>query len=353
MKTGAWLRGGRGKIAGMVAQKSSDGKGTVLRELVKPSNPQTIDQMATRLAFGTVTQAAALMLPIIGQTFRGQGDEKLNRRRFVALNTPFLKAEALSQRAGNALAGIFRGKSSSALIPNAYRISEGSLAMPVTLTPVAGQGAVGLPDGQSFQFEVGETYEPAAVLAKMYGITKDVQITICGIYIIRGTAGVNYYASAGSDFVRDSVFAARRLVFNSDAETFVFTAQMTQEQLVAALLKGINREKSSDSIYEAISENMSLSDEHELTIISGLDVGMESAIEDGVQVCLGCFISKLTEQGWDYSNSSMVFATPVGSIVDTNDNWYGLTFENALVDYLGSDAASKLYTRKGGLINDI
>ena len=353
MKTGAWLRGGRGKIAGMVAQKSSDGKGTILRELVVPKNPQTVDQMATRLAFGTVTQAASLMLPIIGQTFKGQGDEKLNRRRFVALNTPLLKAEALSQQAGNALAGIFRGKGSSALIPNAYRISEGSLAMPVALTPFIDDNIVSMPDGQSFTFTVGQTYDPATVLANIFGTTKDVQITICGIYTIQAAAaGVNYYASEGADFVRDSVFAARRLVFNTDAETFTFTAQMTQAQVINALVKGINKDKSSDSIYDVIAANASLAD-NVLTIDAGLDNGMESAIEDGLQVCLGCFISKLTENGWDYSNSTMVFATPSGSVVDTNNNWYGLTFNSALVDYLGSQAASKLYTRKGGLINDI
>ena len=353
MKTGAWLRGGRGKIAGMVAQKSSDGKGTVLRELVTPSNPQTVDQMATRLAFGTVTQAAALMLPIIGQTFKGQADEKMNRRRFVALNVPILKAEALSQQAGNAAAGYFRGKSSVSLIPNNYKISEGNLVLPPQLVCSKEGGAVITPNLNTYEFPLtaGEYYSPATILASIFGIEVAQQITLVGIFTQDGE-NVDYIAKDSGDYVRFSAMRAWRVNLKQDAAAFQFTAQTTSEQLATAVIAGIDQSKTSPEFTSALLSAIELVDGKVSIDYNFMEI-LNTGVEDYHFVGGGCILSELNNGVWDYSTTSLLCIGSDGNATLDNDNFYGLTFNDALIDYLGSEAASKLYTRKGGIINNI
>lgn len=352
MKTGAWLRGGRGKIAGMVAQKSSDGKGTVLRELVKPSNPQTIDQMATRLAFGTATQAAALMLPIIGQTFKGQVDEKMNRRRFVALNVPYLKAEALIQRNGGDVNALFRGKNSTMLIPNAYIISEGKLSTPEILKMGVDADSFSFTGGdlasQEFTLTVNKSYTGAQILANLFNVNIQSQITIVGIRTVDGEPG--YYPTGVDDLIRESTFVARRIVFNPDAPSHVYTANTTSEEVTAWVLEGIDTEKSSASVLDLITNSISF---------NANKVSIDCELYNGFNVvgttlrAVGIIISRLDNGQWDYNTCQMALMPNRGVAEADNDDYTGLAFNNALVDYLGADAASKLYTRKGGLINDI
>lgn len=356
MKTGAWLRGGRGKIAGMVAQKSSDGKGTVLRELVTPSNPQTVDQMATRLAFGTVTQAAALMLPIIGQTFISTADEKMNRRRFVALNVPILKAVALSQQSGGNDVGSFRSKSSKSLIPNAYRVSEGSLALPAAVTPSIDMDMIITSNfnERPFQLVAGEVYNPADILASIIGFNKNYQLTFIGIYTANGEDGVETLNVSTGDFVRQSVFAGYRVNLDKNAETFTFNEQMTSQQLITALLKGFNTEKTTAEFISSFSSRLTLSSDFKISAENTLTAVLDTLVsaEDYTLAAAASIVSRLADGKWDYSNSTMICLPMDGEMIVSNDQYSGMKFNNALVEYLGPEAASKLFTRKGGLIND-
>lgn len=356
MKTGAWLRGGRGKIAGMVAQKSSDGKGTILRELVTPSNPQSLAQMANRLAFGTVTQAAAFMLPIIGQTFRGQNGEKMNRRRFIALNVPLLQTNAISQSENGEIKAAFRGKSSNYLVPNAYRISEGSLVMDSLLIPFVNNAGSATPELAMESFtEVGltpgATYKPAEILAQMFPCLAKQQITCCGIGTLNDTSTAYRY-SGGADFVRASAFGAFRINFNQNAPSFEFTANTTEEQIKTYLTAGFDAEKTTAEFISGFISHLTLAANHVHCDVSMLDIMRESIFAgDYTLMAFGVILSELNSGIWEYSNSEMVIIPPTGVAAEDNNYWYGLTFNNALVDYMGSDAASKLFTRKGGLIN--
>ena len=353
MKTGAWLRGGRGKIAGMVAQKSSDGKGTVLRELVTPANPQTVDQMATRLAFGTVTQAASILLPIIGQTFKAQPNETLNRRRFVALNVPLLKAEAISQQAGGEINGCFRGKSSSALVPNSYIISEGSLVLPEPLRCYIESNAVASPslDGVTFHFTVGEYYDPATVLASILQIENAQQITLVGLFTADGEV-VNYIATESGDYIRDAAMRAWRLNLKQGATPFQFVQGMTSAQVQDALLAGIDQAKTSPELTSALISAATLTST-DLVIGYSLVELMQRNTGGNSLVAAGIILSELSGGAWDYSTTQMAYLKSSGSASLDEDAYHGLSFNNALIDYLGSQAASRLYTRKGGSINNI
>lgn len=62
-KAGFWLRGAKGKFAGAVMQGS--GVGTIQRENVTPSNPQTENQVAQRAKFKLMSQIAAVLAPVI------------------------------------------------------------------------------------------------------------------------------------------------------------------------------------------------------------------------------------------------------------------------------------------------
>ena len=70
MKTGFWLRGGKGKLAGAtVYQQSGE---TVMREVVTPSNPKTEKQMIQRIVMHTCMQAYSKMKEITDHSFEGQ-----------------------------------------------------------------------------------------------------------------------------------------------------------------------------------------------------------------------------------------------------------------------------------------
>lgn len=356
MKTGAWLRGGRGKIAGMVAQKSSDGKGTVLRELVTPSNPQTVDQMATRLAFGTVTQAAALMLPIIGQTFISTADEKMNRRRFVALNVPILKAAALSQQSGGNARGSFRSKASKSLIPNAYRVSEGTLALPAAVTPYIDDNNIITDDvsERPFQLVNGKVYNPANILASIIGFGKEYQLTFIGCYTANGADGIETLNETTGDFVRKSLFAGYRVNLVPNAEPFTFNEQMSEQEVITALLKGFDTEKTTAEFISSFVSRLNLSGDFKITVNLRLPGVFDPIIssDEYTLAAAASIVSRLVNGKWDYSNSTMVCLPMDGEMLVSNDKYAGMKFNNALVEYLGPEAASKLFTRKGGLIND-
>ena len=70
MKTGFWLRGGKGKLAGATVYQDGQGN-TVMREVVSPSNPKTRAQMIQRIVMHTVMQAYSKMKEICDHSLEG------------------------------------------------------------------------------------------------------------------------------------------------------------------------------------------------------------------------------------------------------------------------------------------
>lgn len=83
--TGLWLKGARGKYAGGVLQNSPGG--TILRENVKPSNPQTRAQVETRTGFKLMSQVAQSLSPVIAMRRDGA---RSPRNVFVKQNWPLV-----------------------------------------------------------------------------------------------------------------------------------------------------------------------------------------------------------------------------------------------------------------------
>lgn len=144
-KVGYFQKGWRGKAAGIVYAKTENG--TVARELVVPSNPQTRAQMAQRIIFATVTQAAVQLKPIINHSFEGSKYGNKSVQQFISRNLNEMRAMAAEDYANNATAETNKffatTKGISALIPNQYVVSQGSLA-PARVKVVADTAIGGL-----------------------------------------------------------------------------------------------------------------------------------------------------------------------------------------------------------------
>lgn len=150
------LYGAKGKVGNVVAQKGAYG-GTILREYVKPSNPKTAKQNAQRIVFATVVQAAQKLKPLVDHAFENVPYGVRSINRFSQLNLKMLRnAAAVDFEEGNKASeslGFYTTKGISALIPNRYIVSQGSLSelkpfidKDTTKTVTEGQLMFKLPD---------------------------------------------------------------------------------------------------------------------------------------------------------------------------------------------------------------
>ena len=69
-KTGLWLRGAIGQLAGVTMQKGANGE-TIMREKVTPKNPQTMGQLIQRIIMATVMLAYSFMKELCDHSFEG------------------------------------------------------------------------------------------------------------------------------------------------------------------------------------------------------------------------------------------------------------------------------------------
>ena len=367
-KTGVMFRGARGKVAGFVYSKNPNGSGTIVREAVTPKNPRTLAQMQTRIAFGTVTQAASIMLPIIGQTFEKQDGEEKNRQRFIQLNNPILRSIAMQQanQGLTAMAGSFRGKNSTTLQPNPYRISEGSLVQPESIRVYVSDNnelTSMLLDEKAISLTPGQAYNPLNIWSNILGLSTKSQVTFVAISTADGEPV--YYNSdpnANDDYIRGYGFTALRLIFKDNVEDFVAPDEAAGSDAVgAAMMAAIDSDKTSDAVISWL--EMALTryyDDGRLKVavddkFSELLKSYVEGIDGGYQpVAEGIFISQLVEGKWRYSSCTMACKDRSGQYGDeSNNNWYGFVFDSALIDYIGAEATSTLYTRKGGDVNVI
>ena len=134
-KSGFWLRGANGKLAGASIAKGADGS-TVIREIVTPKNPQTEAQKIQRIIMATVTKAYATMKDITDHSFEGLSMGAKCMNRFNQLNAAMLRQKVSSLVAqGYSLEEIFDfNKGDNRLTANEWVISSGSLPqVPVEL----------------------------------------------------------------------------------------------------------------------------------------------------------------------------------------------------------------------------
>jgi len=128
-KSGFWLRGAKGKLAGASIGKSAFG-GTVIRQIVKPKNPKSEGQMIQRIILATVAQAYSRMKGVCDHAFQGLGEGAYSQARFNKINLRYLRGlvtGAVAAEDSYADVKAFIPLGQRYLAPNRYIISEGSL----------------------------------------------------------------------------------------------------------------------------------------------------------------------------------------------------------------------------------
>ena len=139
-KVNGLMRGTTGKVGGVVFSKGESG--TVVKEYVKPTNPKTGSQIAQRIIWATVTAAAARMAAVINHSWENVAYGKKSKREFVKRNVALLRNYASqdykSKPAAADCQAFVTTKGVSALVPNAYQISEGSLSKPKASVEISG-----------------------------------------------------------------------------------------------------------------------------------------------------------------------------------------------------------------------
>ena len=136
-KTGFWLRGANGKLAGATIYQSN-GK-TQMREIVAPKNPQTDAQLIQRAIMATVMKAYGAMKEITDHSFEGTTAGSATMARFQSLNAKAVRARIEEDiQNGYDLGSIyaFSKIGDAQFVPNAYVISAGSL--PTVTAQIAG-----------------------------------------------------------------------------------------------------------------------------------------------------------------------------------------------------------------------
>ena len=134
-KTGFWLRGAKGKLAGAALQKGANGE-TIIREVVTPNNPQTVAQMIQRTLMSTVGRAYSAMKEITDHSYEGYKKGQATMAAFQQYNLRLLRDKVEKAIAdGTDLYELyaFNPIGSNLFVVNEYQISRGSLPV-VTLT---------------------------------------------------------------------------------------------------------------------------------------------------------------------------------------------------------------------------
>lgn len=128
MKTGFWLRNGKGKLAGATVYQSNGE--TVMREIVSPSNPQTVKQTIQRIIMHTVGQAYSLFKEICDHSFEGMKQGRDCMTYFMKQNLQFCR-EKVSEMQGQGmdLSEIynFSRLGHREVFMNQYQVAMGSL----------------------------------------------------------------------------------------------------------------------------------------------------------------------------------------------------------------------------------
>ena len=357
-----YMEGARKKVAGFVYQKGANGQ-TIKRAYVIPSNPQTEGQMAQRIIFATVAQARKFMKPIINHSYEGVAYGKKSEEKFDSLNIAQLRQMAaidFERQPQAADASVFVStKNISALIPNKYIISDGSLSNPAAKVSFSDSKAM-LSLGGASGFAVvphedaevgGYDITLGEVIRALFGLTDvNEQLTLCAI--VRNDDGYRYSYQGSTEAgaqIAPTGFNAKRLVFNETADLgqliHVLNADGTvnddaEANIGTAVSTAFNNKLSDKSLRDlvenAITSNIRLN-------VSGLtaedykvswnsftininDLYVYDIENDYVYVyALGMIRSKLVGKNWRRSRTVMIINTPVKGTLSN----FGLTWNLA------------------------
>lgn len=233
-KAGIILRGARGKIGDIVAQKGSRG-GTIIRERVTPKSSKSRRATAQKVIFTTVTQAAAAMASLVDHSFQGYSAE-MSRQEFVRTNLNTMRALAANDFATEATpqtASVFMTtKNMGVIVPNAYTVSKGSLTnnSPFKVYDSAAEKLMFQLPTIAFPAIVGEhgtagTFKGSDFLNALGFNTPFDQLTFVQIFIDQQDPVYTFSAPTSGNRIFASAFQADRLVPNAAAFDTTFNVE--------------------------------------------------------------------------------------------------------------------------------
>ena len=323
-------------------------------------NPKTPKQTAQRLIFATVTQATKFLAGIIDHSFEGKTFGGVSKNYFQKLNMNYLRKLAaidFAEAPAAVDANVFMStRGISALIPNKYIISDGSLA-PSTLKVARNTSGEGtnliIPTATARVYNdvlaSGERYVTYGDLLKaVFGIqSADEQITL--VSIIRTSEGYRYAFNGEPTMpgwmIPYTAMSARRLVLKSDidlSEQIIYTdttgavLDSGEERLRDAVESAFGDTKTDTAFRRAIVQNLEFifSDPETQGVFDVItsqvnQIALDDFFEDedgnGHAYAAGIIRSRRNGGNWLRSRSVMVLAKPSTSLL-TN---FGLDWNSA------------------------
>lgn len=349
-KTNFYLYGTKGKVGNVVAQKAPAG-GTMLRAYVVPRNPRTSKQIAQRIIFATIAQAARVLKPLINHSFEGVSYGTKSVNRFRALNLKKLRTLAAKDFAETPKAAdaqcFFTTQGIRSIIPNQYIVSSGSLSASALTVGKAGQPNVGAIDGELYMKIANDSVisiQPAIngetvtvtrgqLLKALFGITAlNEQISLCMIVNPSTEYQYTYGDEPAPGFqIPYTQYNVQRLVMRA-------TTDLNETFTVGSLSEGSFTpveslsEHLAEFVMETFDSNLSaapfmqymetvLSNFYdvewvpgnliELQPVEGYNKALNKVVpEDCAVVAAGFIRSRMVGSDWLRSNCSLVLATP-------------------------------------------
>lgn len=170
-KTGFWLKGAKGKLAGATIYKQNGE--TVMREIVSPSNPKTTQQLIQRIIMHTVMGSYSMMKEICDHSFEGIKKGQDTMSYFMKQNVQFAREKiATMQQQGTSVYGMynFAPLGMKGFTPNQYQVAMGSLPR-IDAKIIDDESQLGYISGFA-----ANTYED--VISKL-GLRRGDQLTFC------------------------------------------------------------------------------------------------------------------------------------------------------------------------------
>lgn len=319
-----------------------EGRVQIIKDrVVNISNPQSVDQMITRISLATASLAAKGMSELISISTEGVTNLAFAKRRFVSRNAKLLARLANS---ADTLAA-WSPKNNTQIIPNSYIVSEGSLELPAwaQVKTAAEDGASFGDDAFGVLVSPGSlpfgTYTVEKLWKAIFGLNAGDQVTFPqinssgNIFMAKGSVdseGVDHI----EDLVRYTQFAAPRIVLLSamPSTELVVDGDTTWADIKAHLLLGIDSSKSYTDLVNGFLSVYTIG----APLNDGFIVNTDGTYSDfsifrsGADLALGIIISRKGSNGWKYTTTQMV------CVYDSSVNssqYFGYTLDNAIDSY--------------------
>lgn len=359
------LHGTRGKVGNLVARRHRGN--TVLAEYTIPKNPQTQKQMAQRIIFATVGQAAKFLKPIIDHSFEGKAVGAESVDYFRKRNLSILRAGAaidFEETTKPADSHVFMTtKGVSALIPNRYQIAGGSLTVPTAaecdVVTMAQRNELNLfPASNEAKTNAQKKIRLGALLGGLLGFTQEgQQITKCFIYGVTGQYLYTFNGDNAPGFqIAQAGFSAVRLCLKQSI-SFDTEIDLSGDDegvaIEAALDSAFDLTKSDAAFVKYVKDSIEndTAESGEITIKMIAQPGLDSILSSYNHVlAFGTILSQPYADGWLRSNSYMLLLD-----IPKDGYNYGLYWNSAIQAWFAGQevADNELFLEQGGEQNEV